>query len=150
MLDSLYMHMQMPNDCSLLHFVARMGSQTPFRTESPNSSDPSRRLSSVSPLPLHHSNSPADRTRVSSLSGPLMESTVVSTLASFIHQPPFNLLTALPSVVPRREQWTKDEDVAACAVCGEHFSMVRNYMTECVKGHSTECVKGHSREECIQ
>ena len=109
-----------------LFVVAQIGSQTP-KSESPTNSIPGHKLSSVSPSPLHALSSPGNRNRLPSACEPtpLFESVVLSSPPSLSSQPSFNPLSELPPTVPTREEWTKDEEVAACVVCHEHFSLVR-------------------------
>jgi zinc finger FYVE domain-containing protein 26 len=94
-------------------------------TEPPSNSGPGQRLSLVSPSPLHSLGSPGSKTRQRSASdaAPLFDSMALSLPPSLTSQPSFNPLTELPTTVPTREEWTKDEEVAACVVCHEHFSL---------------------------
>jgi hypothetical protein len=106
--------------------TSRVGSKM-STTEPPSNSGPGQRLSLVSPSPLHSLGSPGSKTRQRSASdaAPLFDSMALSLPPSLTSQPSFNPLTELPTTVPTREEWTKDEEVAACVVCHEHFSLVR-------------------------
>lgn len=94
---------------------SRMGSPTDFVTS---------RKSTLSSTQLFTAST--KRTTSSSFgSSGLLDSVAVSTLASGFCQPSFGSMVQLPDVVPTREEWMKDEEVAACVICVQRFSMVR-------------------------